>query len=94
MLEVFLESQVNILKFRARRNQLRHAFDDGEIRAVVRALLRYERVITPRHERAVVRVFFLRRYFLHHRLNRRLLVLAAERHQHAARADSRVEHFG
>ena len=91
MLEILLERQVNVGKFRARRDQFRHALDDREIRAVVRALLGDERVITPRHERAVVGMLFLGRDLLHHRLRGRLLVFAAERHYNRPRADRRVE---
>ena len=53
---------------------------------MIRALLSYKRIVAERHERAVVGVLLLDGYLLHHRLNGRQLILAAERHEHRARA--------
>ena len=61
---------------------------------MIRALLGYKRIVSERHERAVVGVLLLDGYFLHHRLNGGQLILAAERHEYRARAYRRIETLG
>ena len=92
--EVFLECQINIRKVRAGRNQFADRFHNGKIRAVIGALFGQIRVVTERHQGAVVRVFLFNGYFLYHCLNRRQLIFSAERHQHGPGTDCRVKAFG
>ena len=93
-LKIFLECEINILELCARGDELADRFDNRKICAVIRALLGYKRIVSERHERAVVGVLLLDGYLLHHRLNGRQLILAAERHEHRARAYRRIETLG
>ena len=49
------------------------------------------RIIAPRHEAAGIRIPMLHGNLLHHCLNGRLLLSAAERHQHGTGADGGVK---
>ena len=54
LLEILLESEINFLCARPRRDQFRDAFDDGEIGAVEGALFADKGVKPPGHERTSV----------------------------------------
>ena len=58
---------------------------------MVRRCLGYIRIVAPGHERAVICLSLLERYLVDHRLDRRYLVDASERHQHRARSDGGIE---
>ena len=94
MLEILLEGEINVLEIGARRDQPGDRLEDREIRAVIRALLGEIGVEAERHQRDVVGMSLLHRDLLHHRLYRGELALTAERHQHRAGADGRVETLG
>ena len=78
-LEILLERQVNVLKRRAGGNELAHALDHGKIGPAVGILLGDIGIISPGHERAVVRVTALKGDFLYHRLHGRALVTVRQR---------------
>ena len=86
-LKVFLKAEIDVLKLCAGGDQLADALHHGQIRAVVGALFGEVGVEAPGHDGAVVGVALLDRDLLHHGLNGGELVLAAEGHEHGARAD-------
>ena len=61
---------------------------------MVWTLFRDERVVAPCHHADCSSVALFNRDFVYHRLRRRSLIFAAERHEHGSRADCRVEPFG
>ena len=91
LFKVLLEGQVDVLKCGAGRNQLGDAFHDREVRAMEGTFFGQVRIIAPRHEAAGIRIPMLHGNLLHHRLNGRLLLSAAERHQHGTGADGGVK---
>ena len=93
LLEVFLERQVHVLESRSLSYQLGNRLYYGQISAVVRALLHYERIVSPRHKAASVCIAFLHGNLVYHGLYRRSLVLSAERHKYRSRSYGGVESF-
>ena len=59
MLEIFLEGQVHLFEISTRRNEFADRFHHGKISALIGVLFGEERIVTERHERAVVGVLFL-----------------------------------
>ena len=92
--KVLLEGEVNVLEGGAACDELRDGLNDGEVGAVVGALLGDEGVVAPGHKGAVVGVLLFDGDFLDHRLNRGELIFAAEGHKDSSCADGGVKALG
>ena len=92
-LEILLIRQVRAVVVRARRDQLGKRLDHGEIATPVGVALADEGVEAIGHRRAAGGFAVQHGQLRDHGLRGRLLPRAAEGHEHASRADGRIEAF-